>query len=42
MENKMKNEIEKYAEKLEVSIEQAQADYDAIVTKHNLDINLFN
>tara|TARA_R110002020_G_scaffold49094_4_gene140048 strand:- start:520 stop:1728 length:1209 start_codon:yes stop_codon:yes gene_type:complete len=35
----MKNEIEKYAEKLGVSPEQAQSDYDEIVTKHNLDVN---
>ena len=39
MENEMKNEIEKYAEKLGVSPEQAQSDYDEIVTKHNLDVN---
>ena len=38
MENEMKNEIEKYAEKLGVSVEQAQSDYEDIVAKHNLDV----
>ena len=38
MKEEMKNEIEKYAEKLGVSVEQAQADYDDIIAKHNLDV----
>ena len=38
MNDEMKNEIEKYAEKLGVSVEQAQADYDDIIAKHNLDV----
>ena len=40
MKEEMKNEIEKYAEKLGVSVEQAQADYAEIVAKHNLELYL--
>ena len=38
MKEEMKNEIEKYAEKLGVSVEQAQADYEDIVAKHDLNL----
>ena len=38
MKEEMKNEIEKYAEKLSVSVEQAQADYEDIVAKHDLNL----
>ena len=38
MKEEMKNEIEKYAEKLGVTVEEAQADFDNIVAKHNLDL----
>ena len=38
MKEEMKNEIEKYAEKLGITVEQAQADFDNIVAQHSLDL----
>lgn len=39
MNDEMKNEIKKYAEKLGISPEQAQSDYDDVIAKHSLDVN---
>lgn len=38
MNEKMKNEIEKYAETLDVSVEQANTDYEDIVSLHELNV----
>lgn len=37
MKDEIRNDIEKYAQILGISIEQANADYTEIVAKHNLD-----
>tara|TARA_R110002167_G_scaffold65864_5_gene186381 strand:+ start:1103 stop:2332 length:1230 start_codon:yes stop_codon:yes gene_type:complete len=39
MNENMKNEIEKYAEIISVSVEEASATFDAIVDNNNLDVN---
>ena len=39
LQEQMKNEIAKYAEKTGISVEEAQATFDSLVTEHNLDTN---